>query len=102
MTSPTFSFFATSRSPRASERDRLGGLGHAGGELLERGAEVRRIGGELLERFLRRQAFVLDDLPFRLVDLAEPVVALEVRREEAEDDPVAHDDVGDVLQAAAL
>src|SRR5688500_13240116 len=98
--SPTFSFFATRRSP--SQRDRLGRFRHARGELFERRAEVHRIGSEFLQRLLWSEALVLDDFPLGLVDLAEPVVALEVRREETQNDAVGHDDVRDVLQAAAL
>src|SRR5687768_17494942 len=101
MVSPSFSFFATAASS-SSERDRFGRLRNAGGELLQRRAEMRGVGGELLQRFLRREPLVFDDLPLRLVDLTQAVVALEVRREQAENDAVRHHDVGDVLQAASL
>src|SRR5687768_5453752 len=97
--SPTRSFFAIAR---ASERDGLGRLRHAGRELLERIAEVRLVARLLLECLLRREALVLDHLPLRLVDLAQAVVHFEVRREDAEDDAVRHDDVGDILERAAL
>ena len=58
--------------------------------------------GELLQGLLRVQPLVLDDFPLALVDLAEPVVALEVGGEQAQDDAVRHHDVGDVLQRAPL
>ena len=45
---------------------------------------------------------VLDDFPLALIDLAEPVVALEVGGEQAQDDAVRHHNVGDVLQRAPL
>src|SRR5918993_1411936 len=102
--SPTLSFFAMQSvlRPAASERDGLGRPRHARGELLERRPEVRRVAGELLQRLLRVQPFVLHHFPLALVDLAEPIVALEVRCEQAEDDAIRHHHVGDVLQRSPL
>src|SRR4029453_4759195 len=102
--SPTLSFFAMPYARRsvASERDGLGGARYARGELLECRPEIRRIARELLEGFLRVQPLVLDDFPLALVNLAQPVVALEVGREQAQDDAVRHHNVGDVLQRAPL
>src|SRR5688500_11930266 len=86
--SPTLSFFAmpSTRRRAASERDGLGGARHARGELLERRPEIRRIAGELLQGLLGVQPLVFDGFPLALVDLAETVVSLEVRREQAQDD----------------
>src|SRR5688572_18750543 len=71
--SPSLSFFATA-SASSLECDRLGRLRNARGELLERVAEVRGVGRELLQRLLRRKPLVLDHLPLGLVDLAQAVV----------------------------
>src|SRR5512134_1328424 len=105
MRSPTFSFFATARpygpSP-PSKRHRLGGAGNAGRQLLQRVAEVDRVRRELLQRLLRIEALIFDDLPFGFVDLTETIVTLEVGREDTEDDPVGHYDVCDVLKRTAL
>ena len=60
---PTFSYLAINGRPGAGtaaasllKRHGLGRARDAGSELLERGAEIHRVGGELLQRLLRVQA----------------------------------------------